>query len=88
VPIDVSARAFHGNNWLSAYLFFPSHRHICRVFYFKLVEEGNTSLLLHLLKVFAETAVLDSAFGLGCRLVVAIAQAVHLRIDSYDKKSN
>jgi hypothetical protein len=42
---------------------------------FKL-EEENSALLLLLPKLFAETAVLGSAFGLGCRLVVAAAQAV------------
>jgi hypothetical protein len=41
---------------------------------FKLEEEGTTALLLHLLKVFAEAAVLGSAIGLGCWLVVATVQ--------------
>jgi hypothetical protein len=36
------------------------------VFIFKLEEEGNAALLLHLLKLFAETAVLDSALGACC----------------------
>jgi hypothetical protein len=44
------------------------------IFNFKLEEEGNAALLLHLLKVFAETTVFGLAAGLGCRLVVAIAQ--------------
>jgi hypothetical protein len=43
---------------------------------FKLEEEGNTALLLLLPTLFAETTVLTLAFGLGCRLVVAIAQVV------------
>jgi hypothetical protein len=42
---------------------------------FKLEEEGNTALLLLLPKVCAETIIFGSASGLGCRLVVAIAQA-------------
>ena len=42
---------------------------------FKLEEEEKLALLLHLLKVFAETAVSTSAPGLGCRLVVASPQA-------------
>jgi hypothetical protein len=42
---------------------------------FKLEEEENAALLLHLPKLFAETAVFGSAFGLGCRVVVAAPQA-------------
>jgi hypothetical protein len=42
---------------------------------FKL-EEVKPALLLHLPKLFAETAVFGSASGLGCWLVVGIAQAV------------
>jgi hypothetical protein len=45
------------------------------VLIFKLEEEENTALLLHLPKVFAETTVFVSASELRCRLVVAIAQA-------------
>jgi hypothetical protein len=41
---------------------------------FKLEEEENTALLLHLPKLVAETVVFCSAFGLGCRLVVATVQ--------------
>jgi hypothetical protein len=44
-----------------------------------LEEEENTALLLHLPILFAEAAVFDFAVGLGCRVVVAIAQAVHLK---------
>jgi hypothetical protein len=43
--------------------------------FFKLEEEGNAALLLHLPKLFAEAAVFGSASGFCCRLVVAIAQA-------------
>jgi hypothetical protein len=46
------------------------------VLIFKLEEEENTALLLHLPKLFAETAVFGSASGLGCRLVVASLQAI------------
>jgi hypothetical protein len=35
----------------------------------------NTALLLHLPKLFAETADFGSASGLGCRLVVGFVQA-------------
>jgi hypothetical protein len=42
---------------------------------FKLVEEESAALLLHLPKVFAETAVLDSALGMCCLLVVETLQA-------------
>jgi hypothetical protein len=45
---------------------------------FKLEEEENTALLLHLPKLFAETTIFCSAAGLGCRLVVATAQATRL----------
>jgi hypothetical protein len=38
------------------------------------LEEEKPSLLLHLPKVFAETADLRSASGLGCRLVVGFLQ--------------
>jgi hypothetical protein len=41
---------------------------------FKLEEEGNITLLLHLPKLFAETAVFGSAVGLSCKLVVASPQ--------------
>jgi hypothetical protein len=44
---------------------------------FKLEEEKLT-LLLHLPKLFAETAVSGSAFGLGCRLVEATVQPTQL----------
>jgi hypothetical protein len=44
--------------------------------FFKLEEEVNATLLLHLPKLFAETTVFGSASGLGCRLVVAIVQAI------------
>jgi len=43
---------------------------------FKLVEEESAALLLHLPKLFAETAVFGSAYGLDCYLVVASLQAV------------
>jgi len=43
-------------------------------FIFNLVEEENTALLLHLPKLFAETAVFRSAAGLGCWLVEATPQ--------------
>jgi hypothetical protein len=42
--------------------------------FFKL-EEEKLALLLHLPKVFAETAVLTLASGLGCSLVVETLQA-------------
>jgi hypothetical protein len=42
---------------------------------FKYKEEESPALLLHLPKLFAETAVLVSASGLGCCLVVASPQA-------------
>jgi hypothetical protein len=48
------------------------------VLFFKLEEEGRPALLLHLLKLFAETADFGSAFGLGCMLVVAIVQPTQL----------
>jgi hypothetical protein len=35
------------------------------ILFFKLEEEGKLTLLLHLPKLFAETAVFSSAFGLG-----------------------
>jgi hypothetical protein len=41
---------------------------------FKLEEEENTALLLHLHKVFVETADFGSATGSGCYLVVATVQ--------------
>jgi hypothetical protein len=46
-----------------------------QVLFFKL-EEESAALLLHLLKVFAETAVLFSASGLGCGLVVGVPQVL------------
>jgi hypothetical protein len=36
--------------------------------------------------VFAETAVFASAVGFGCKVVVAIAQAAHLRANSWATK--
>jgi hypothetical protein len=42
--------------------------------FFKLEEEGMLALLLHLLKVVAETAVSGSVAGFCCRLVVATVQ--------------
>jgi hypothetical protein len=54
-------------------------------FIFKLEEEVNTALLLHLLKVFAENCFFGSASGLGCRVVVAIAQAVHSLANCWNK---
>jgi hypothetical protein len=45
-----------------------------RDLFFKLEEEEKLTLLLHLPKLFAETVVFGSAFGLGCILVVAFAQ--------------
>jgi hypothetical protein len=41
---------------------------------FKLEEEGNTSLLLLLPKLFAGDCVFGSAVGLCCRVVVAFSQ--------------
>jgi hypothetical protein len=46
-----------------------------QVLFFKLEEEGNTSLLLHLPKLLAETAVFGSASWMRCWLVVGFAQA-------------
>jgi hypothetical protein len=46
-------------------------------FFFKLEEEESTALLLHLPVLYAESAVFWSASGLGCILVVAIAQAFY-----------
>jgi Ca2+/Na+ antiporter len=43
---------------------------------FKLEEEEKSALLLHLRKLFAESAVSGSATVLGCRLVVATVQAI------------
>jgi hypothetical protein len=43
-------------------------------FIFKLEEEESTALLLHLLKLYAVDCFFASAAGLGCRLVVAVAQ--------------
>jgi hypothetical protein len=43
---------------------------------FKLEEEVKPALLLLLPVLIAETTVLDSALGIRCWLVVAIAQAV------------
>jgi hypothetical protein len=51
---------------------------LVQVLIFKL-EEESPSLLLHLLKVFAESAVFGSAVGLGCLLVVGFAQATLVR---------
>ncbi len=45
------------------------------VLIFKLEEEGMPTLLLHLPKLVAETAVFCSAAGLDRRLVVAFLQA-------------
>jgi hypothetical protein len=36
------------------------------VYFFKLEKEETPALLLHLLKVFAETAVLDAVLGMRC----------------------
>jgi len=44
--------------------------------FFKLEEEGNVTLLLHLLKLNTESTDFGSAVGLGCFLVVAAARAV------------
>jgi hypothetical protein len=41
---------------------------------FKLEEEENTALLLHLLSLMAETTVFGSASSLGCLLVEATPQ--------------
>jgi hypothetical protein len=49
-----------------------------KVLFFRLEEEGNTTLLLHLPNLFAETADFGSAVGLGCWLVVATVQATRL----------
>jgi hypothetical protein len=48
---------------------------LVRVLFFKLEEEEKPRLLLHLPKLFSETAVFSSASGLGCRLVEAFSQA-------------
>jgi hypothetical protein len=45
-----------------------------RAVFFKLEEEGNTALLHHLLKLFAETTVFGFAVVFYCRLVVVIVQ--------------
>jgi hypothetical protein len=44
--------------------------------YFKLVEEENAALLLHLPEFFAENCFFVSAFGLGCRVVKATPQGI------------
>jgi hypothetical protein len=44
-------------------------------FIFKLEEEVKSALLLLLPGLYAESAVFELASGLGCMLVVAIAQA-------------
>jgi hypothetical protein len=54
---------------------------------FKLEEEGNLALLIHLLKVFAETAVLLAAVVLGCWLVEVTPQ-VPARNQYTEGKSN
>jgi hypothetical protein len=51
---------------------------LTRVLFFKLVEEEKPALLLHLPRDFAETSVFCSAFGLGYKLVVGVAQAISL----------
>jgi hypothetical protein len=48
---------------------------LVHVLFFKLEEEKNPALLLHLPKLLAETTVFGSGSGLGCRLVVASPQA-------------
>jgi hypothetical protein len=45
------------------------------IFIFKLEEEENAALLLHLPKVFAENCFFGSTVGLGCCLVVKTVQA-------------
>jgi hypothetical protein len=45
---------------------------------FKLEEEEKLTLLLLLPRLFAETAVLGSALGTGCWLVVGVTQAIQL----------
>jgi hypothetical protein len=47
---------------------------LVQFFIFKLEEEVMPSLLLHLPRLFAETADFGSASGSGCRLVVALPQ--------------
>jgi hypothetical protein len=42
---------------------------------FKLEEEEKLALLLHLPKLYAETADIGLAFGFYCLLVVGVAQA-------------
>jgi len=44
--------------------------------FFKLEEEETPSLLLHLPALFADGCIFGSAAGLGCWLVVGVAQAV------------
>jgi hypothetical protein len=53
---------------------YNSRSKFIRFFVFKLEEEGMPALLLHLLKVNAETADSGSAVGFCCRLVVATVQ--------------
>jgi hypothetical protein len=48
---------------------------VTRVLFFKLEEEENPALLLHLPKLVAETPVFGSASRMGCWLVVATVQA-------------
>ena len=60
--------------------FLPFKHNTDHLFIFKLEEEENTALLLHLPKLFAETAVFGSATGSGCRLVVGFAQAVQINL--------
>jgi hypothetical protein len=49
---------------------------LVQVLFFKLEEEEKSRLLLHLPKVFAETAVFGSVLWMRCWLVVATVQAV------------
>jgi hypothetical protein len=48
---------------------------VAQVLIFKLEEEEESALLLHLPKLLAEDCFFASAAGLGCCLVVAAVQA-------------
>jgi hypothetical protein len=56
---------------------------LVRVLFFKLEEEEKPALLLHLPKLFAETADFGSASGSGYRLVVATVQAAEAETDFF-----
>jgi hypothetical protein len=56
---------------------------LVQVLFFKLEEEENPALLLHLPKLFAETAVFGAASLMRCRLVVATVQAIADKTDIF-----